>query len=72
MSALCCDFYAECGVRDRLTPVSATTASTSDDDALLLGTLFEPSVLLRLPVEDRPGMQFPAEISMFCFPVRST
>ena len=72
MATLCCDYYAECGVRDRrLTPIGAAKSALTVERALLQ-TVFEPTVLMRLPLEDRPGVQFAPEVAMFCFPVRAT
>ena len=70
MATLCCDYYAECGVRDRrLTTIGAAKSAPSVERALL-ETVFEPTVMMRLPLEDRPGVQFAPEVAMFCFPVR--
>jgi hypothetical protein len=68
-ASLCCDYYAECGVRDRLTPIGAAKSKATVEKALL-STTFESSVMMRLPLQDRQSVSFAPEVGMFCFPVR--
>ena len=72
-----CDYYCEVGVREHLSPAEGSNSgayisksSADKSNIALLTTLFEPTVLLRIPTEDRPGagMKFAPEVAMFCFP----
>ena len=61
------EFFCEVGVRNRLTPSGPLRKDTAE--TALLTTAFEPSVLVRLPANDRAGsVQFPPEVAMFVFP----
>jgi len=62
-------YYCEVGVRERLCPARASRASlVTGSGPPLLDGVFEPTVLKRLPNEDRPGVRFAPEVAMFCFP----
>ena len=57
-----CDYYCEVGVREHLSPAEGSNSgayisksSADKSNIALLTTLFEPTVLLRIPTEDRPG-----------------
>ena len=71
------DYYCEVGGREHLSPAEGSNSgayisksSADKSNIALLTTLFEPTVLLRIPTEDRPGagMKFAPEVAMFCFP----
>ena len=68
--SLVCEYYCEVGVRDRLVTAGTNRCPASAPPAdLLLESIFEPFVLLRLPAEDRlKGMRFAPEVAMFAFP----
>ena len=66
-SSLICEYYCEVGVRTKLE--SKRSQASAPLEPALLDTVFEPTVLLRCPAEDRPrGMKFAPEVAMFVFP----
>jgi len=65
-----CDYYAEVGIRDRLTLAAHGAGSTrgaSKPEDLLFSRTFEPLVMRRLPKTDVPRVIFAPEVAMFCF-----
>ena len=69
MPDLICEYYCEVGVREKLVASNKSAQASSPLEASLLQTVFEPSVLLRRPQEDRAkGMKFAPEVAMFAFP----
>jgi len=61
-------YYCEVGVRERLALSRTSRPEERTEGSFLLQARFEPSVLRRLPLEERPGVRFAPEVAMFCFP----
>lgn len=65
-----CDYYAEVGVRDRLVLAAGVSGPKLEElgaKSFLLGSTFEPAVMLRMPTTNVPGVSFAPEVAMFCF-----
>ena len=67
-----CEYYCEVGARDRLTPTASSKSKALFDRResaaqQLFTTAFEPSVLRRVPEDDKADLPFPPEVAMFCF-----
>mmetsp|Transcript_617 Transcript_617/g.1933 ORF Transcript_617/g.1933 Transcript_617/m.1933 type:complete len:415 (-) Transcript_617:515-1759(-) len=61
-------YYCEVGVRERLALSRTSRPEERTEGSFLLQARFEPSVLRRLPLEERAGVRFAPEVAMFCFP----
>ena len=56
-------YYCEVGVRERLALSRTSRPEERTEGSFLLQARFEPSVLRRLPLEERPGVRFAPEVA---------